>query len=733
MLGSARGAIVHRYAFDGDPNDSVGSANGVLIRHLDYLLPQSYYADGQLILGNNGTQNSNAAGGTSDGDYVDLPNGIISALGDQATFEIWTTWRGSAMWERIFDMGKSDGVEDSSGGGANSHYIFLSPRGGSEQLRFGMNNPVPTRVEITLDDPAGNLPINTEQHIVISWDGAGKSVKMFRNGELVDEGQMHFALSDIPDINNWLGRAQWPDTMYVGSFNEFRIYDHAMTANEVAASLAAGTEKSPASPVSPVGGTKEVGLLPTLEWAQGVLPDGSTGLMYTLYFSNNEAAVQARSTDAKANDFPETVTSLAMPAELLTDQTYYWVVDETVTLPGMSEPNIIAGGVVSFETIKTLPILTAPAFGYGIAGQSATLTVSIATGSDIAGCAWYKYVDGANDVALSDGDKYAIACSNEKTTLTIAEIAAEDAGTYYCTVENAAGTETSANLALYVRNGLVHRYSFDGNASPADPNVVDSVSGKNGTLVIRTPALNTRYEDGMLILGNNGGQSSNSGTGDYVDLPNGMISALGNLATFEMWVGWRGSVNQAWQRIFDLGTSNGGENDSSGAGNAYYVMMSPRSGNTTYRVGYRRGPSADERTIDMGRGPLPADNELVHVAVVWDGANGVIKSYYNGKPVAQGALHFALSDMPDNNNWLGRAQWNDAMFTGRYDEFRIYDVPLDDNTILAHYQAGPNVIGADLPCTAYPEADANGDCKVDLGDLGVMADTWLTCGGPVCQ
>jgi hypothetical protein len=299
-------------------------------------------------------------------------------------------------------------------------------------------------------------------------------------------------------------------------------------------------------------------------------------------------------------------------------------------------------------------------------------------------------------------------------------------------VENAAGTEVSSNVNVLVRQGLVHRYSFDAE-SAADPNVADSVGGANGTLVIRTPSLNTRYENGMLILGNNGSQTSNSGTGDYVDLPNGMISALGNLATFELWVGWRGNVNQSWQRIFDFGTSNAGEDSSGGAANSYYVMMCPRSGDNTYRVGYRHGPTAAERTINMARGPLPADNEMVHLAVVWDGASGTIKLFYNGKSVSQGALHFALSDMPDNNNWLGRAQWNDAMFAGRYDEFRIYDVPLDDAAILAHYQAGPDVIGVDLPCTAYPDADANGDCVVDLADLAVMADTWLTCGGPVCE
>ena len=169
--------------------------------------------------------------------------------------------------------------------------------------------------------------------------------------------------------------------------------------------------------------------------------------------------------------------------------------------------------------------------------------------------------------------------------------------------------------------------------------------------------------------------------------------------------------------------------------NRYYVMMTPRSGATTYRVGYKL--AARQRRSVSSRWPgsrcRPTD-ELVHVALVWDGQNGVAKLYYNGKFIAQNNLHFALSDIIDNNNWLGRAQYNDdPLFRGSYNEFRIYDIPLSDDAILAHYQAGPNVIGQDKPCTAYPVGDLNGDCKVTMEDLAAMAANWLVCGGPICQ
>ena len=102
-----QGAIVHRYGMN-DPNDSVGTANAVLVNNTT----NSSFTGGQLVLANDGSLNSAA----TNIDYLDLPNGIISALGDQATFEIWTTWKAGNDWCRIFDFGTSDGGENLSTG-----------------------------------------------------------------------------------------------------------------------------------------------------------------------------------------------------------------------------------------------------------------------------------------------------------------------------------------------------------------------------------------------------------------------------------------------------------------------------------------------------------------------------------------------------------------------------------------------------------------------------------------
>ncbi len=232
---------VHRYSFTEDANDSVGTAHGTPYGNVTF-------GGGSAALGNDGSQNSNGAGlfpdpldpfKTPPGAYIDLPNGIVSALGNQATFEAWVAWNGpsGSYWQRIFDFGTSDQGENLSTGAANSYYVMMTPWGGASVLRTGYRQG-PTANERVIDGPA--FPIGSEQHVAVTWDGAAGSVRMFLNGVLVAQGVPHFALSDMPDVNNWLGRAQWGDPMLAASYNEFRIFDYAMTPGEVLTSFQAG-------------------------------------------------------------------------------------------------------------------------------------------------------------------------------------------------------------------------------------------------------------------------------------------------------------------------------------------------------------------------------------------------------------------------------------------------------------------------------------------------------------
>jgi hypothetical protein len=162
------------------------------------------------------------------------------------------TWGGpdGSLWQRIFDFGTSTTGEDYSDGGANQHYIFLTPWSGAGTLRCGYRDG-PTAIERNLEGPV--LPVGTESHIAVVWGAAGgqgggagpfgTTVSLYLNGlEVARDTAAHITLDSISDLNNWLGRSQWPDPMLTGGMNEFRIYDYALTPGEVLGNFQAGAD-----------------------------------------------------------------------------------------------------------------------------------------------------------------------------------------------------------------------------------------------------------------------------------------------------------------------------------------------------------------------------------------------------------------------------------------------------------------------------------------------------------
>ena len=87
--------LAHRWSFNGDLVDTVGGQNAVIVN------------DGanDAILSNTEVTLTGGAKGASD--YIDLPDGIVSSLGDSATVEIWATQLSVQNWSRIFDFGVS--------------------------------------------------------------------------------------------------------------------------------------------------------------------------------------------------------------------------------------------------------------------------------------------------------------------------------------------------------------------------------------------------------------------------------------------------------------------------------------------------------------------------------------------------------------------------------------------------------------------------------------------------
>jgi len=233
--------LAHRYRFDdgaaGDAGasnmvrDSVGTAHGTAMN---------------VTLNGSGTLT--LAGGVSD-QYVSLPSGIISALGNSATFEAWITWTGPiASWQRVFDFGANDSPTP-GGQGTGTAFVFFTPNSPTGVPLLSVNTVGLTEVLGATSFPQG---LNgTQPHYVacvidggVAGDGGRTpSASIYIDGALVRTTTSISTLSGLNDIYNWLGRSQFiSDTEFAGTYYDFRIHSSAMTAQQISASFTAGPD-----------------------------------------------------------------------------------------------------------------------------------------------------------------------------------------------------------------------------------------------------------------------------------------------------------------------------------------------------------------------------------------------------------------------------------------------------------------------------------------------------------
>ena len=95
--------LAHRWSFNGDLTDSAGGQDAVIV---DDGANDGILSDTEVTL---------TGGGKGSSDYIDLPDGVVSGLGDTATIEIWATQISVQNWSRIFDFGTS-----------TAHNVFMS-------------------------------------------------------------------------------------------------------------------------------------------------------------------------------------------------------------------------------------------------------------------------------------------------------------------------------------------------------------------------------------------------------------------------------------------------------------------------------------------------------------------------------------------------------------------------------------------------------------------------------
>jgi len=205
------------YKFEGNANDSIGSKHGTVAGTVSY--PAGKIGQAIDLDGSSG--------------YVTLPADLVNT--DDITIAAWVNWDGGDIWQRIFDFGNN-----------TTEYMFLTPRsgGGDDTLRFAITtagNGSEQRVEVT----SSYLPTGQWRHVAVTLEGDVGRLYVIGSHRATNTG-MSLNPTDFNPAINLIGKSQWPDPLFNGRIDDFRIYNFALSGPDIA-TLAAGNTNNPPS------------------------------------------------------------------------------------------------------------------------------------------------------------------------------------------------------------------------------------------------------------------------------------------------------------------------------------------------------------------------------------------------------------------------------------------------------------------------------------------------------
>ena len=178
--------------------------------------------DGTLIGGARWTSGkiNNAVDLDGSNDYISLPEGVVDGLTD-FTISTWVYLDTTSTWSRVFDFGIG-----------TTENMFLTPRSGSGTARFA----------ITTGGAGGEqqinctnaLPTEVWTHIAVILDGS--TGIFYVNGTEVGRNSSISLTPDSlgPTTQNYIGKSQYRDPYLNGCVDDFRIYDDALSAANIA-------------------------------------------------------------------------------------------------------------------------------------------------------------------------------------------------------------------------------------------------------------------------------------------------------------------------------------------------------------------------------------------------------------------------------------------------------------------------------------------------------------------
>ena len=453
----------------------------------------------------------------------------------------------------------------------------------------------------------------------------------------------------------------------------------------------------------PVDGT-------TLEWQAGIDPNSGSGTWDAI---EGHYVYLGTSPDAMV-----LVTPTALPVEtttyapsLETDLTYYWQVEEALSTDGLTtnaagDPNNVMGRVWRFSTessiVEVNPLLPVDT----IVHLTESASFSVSATDPLEGTMvyqWYSDIDGVQ-TALTEGSKYEGVATD---TLVINDVQEADKGLYFCSVTNDTNLIVYSNSAnLYVKKLLAH-WTLD--AADYDGTYYADVTGLNDANVLSIPV----FADGI----------ANADTVPSA-VPNGAIvtsepNSTANVGPFNpseetsqfsisAWIKY-----QATDENVTFNTIASKRDGWSASDQSYWQFLAVNNGQL-------RMQSYGLTSVNTAQGLITVD-EWHHAVVTY--ADNLATLYVDG--LEEGLGNFVLAEGADATFFIGRNDQLAERFDGTLDDVKAFNYALTPEEVVDLFTLETN----EAVCLyGNPVGDLDENCKVDLGDLSVLAENWLEHG-----
>ncbi|MBR5978847.1 MAG: hypothetical protein IK033_07615, partial [Verrucomicrobia bacterium] len=212
--------LVHRYSFNGNANDSVGTANGTLENG-------ATISGGKLVL----TPSDSAA---ANAQYVSLPLGNYFDGQLAATVEVWAQLDNVNQdynWCRLWQFSSSISS------------FYLTPRG-STVINSYLKTPY-GESELVGSGYIAGMDEGVMAHLVVVADGYNKKFSIYRDGNLLVESSINLVPADLGALTLARIGGNGENPGFFGKVDEMRIYNGAMTVEDVRLSYASGPDTLP--------------------------------------------------------------------------------------------------------------------------------------------------------------------------------------------------------------------------------------------------------------------------------------------------------------------------------------------------------------------------------------------------------------------------------------------------------------------------------------------------------